>query len=86
MRTGRIMAIANYETNPGHLRSGPQLVLSPLNGFVILAFALFGLLSSPVQIRRMNFSKEWPKVVLEVAVVLFLVVVGIAMISKNRDQ
>lgn len=30
----------------------------------------------------MNFSKEWPKVVLEVAVVLFLVVVGIAMISK----
>jgi hypothetical protein len=59
---------------------------SPLNGFVILAIALLGLLYIPVQMRRMHFSKEWPKLALEVAVLLFLVVVGITMISKNQGQ
>ncbi len=59
---------------------------SPLSGFIILGIALLGLLYIPVQIRRMNFSKEWPKLALEVAALLFLVVVGIAMIAKNRDQ
>jgi hypothetical protein len=31
----------------------------------------------------MNFAKQWPKLVLEVVVLLFLVFVGIATIAKH---
>ena len=59
---------------------------SSLNGFAILTIALLGLLSIPVQVQKMNFSKQWPKLALEVVVLLFLLFVGIAIVAKNRAQ
>jgi hypothetical protein len=59
---------------------------SSLNGFAILTIALLGLLSIPVQVQKMNFSKQWPKLALEVVVLLFLLFVGIADVAKNHAQ
>jgi hypothetical protein len=59
---------------------------SPLNGFAILAIALIGLLSIRVQVQKMNLSKQWPKLALEVVVLLFLLFVGIATVAKSRAQ
>ena len=57
-----------------------------LNGFAIMTIALVGLLSIPVQVQKMNFSKQWPKLALEVVVLLFLLFVGIAIVAKERAQ
>jgi len=57
---------------------------SPLDGFFCLAIALLGFLSIPVQISRMDFSKQWPKLAFEIAVLLFLVIVGLVIISKGH--
>lgn len=54
-----------------------------LNGFAILVIAVLGLAYIPFQLQRMNFTKQWPKLVLEVVVLLFLVFVGIATIAKH---
>ena len=59
---------------------------SSLNGFAILTVALLGLLSVPYQVQRMNLSKQWPKLVLEVVVLLFLVFAGIAIVAKNHAR
>ena len=59
---------------------------SRLNGFAILTIALIGLLSIPVQVQKMNFSKQWPKLALEVVVLLFLLFVGIATVAKSHAQ
>ena len=59
---------------------------SSLNGFAILTVALVGLLSIPVQVQKINISKQWPKLALEVVILLFLLFVGIAIVAKNRAQ
>jgi hypothetical protein len=59
---------------------------SRVNGFAILTIALIGLLSIPVQVQKMNFSKQWPKLALEVVVLLFLLFVGIATVAKSHAQ
>ena len=49
----------------------------------MLAITLLGFLSIPVQISRMNFSKQWAKLVFEIAVLLFSVIAGIVIVSKR---
>jgi hypothetical protein len=56
---------------------------SPLDGFFCLAIGLLGLLFIPVQVRKMDFSKQWPKLALELAILLFLVVAGLVIISRR---
>jgi hypothetical protein len=56
---------------------------SPLDGFFCLATGLLGLLFLPSQIARMDFRKQWPKLVLEVIVLLFLISIGLVMVSKR---
>jgi hypothetical protein len=50
---------------------------------LMLAITLLGFLSIPVQISRMNFSKQWAKLVFEIAVLLFSVIAGIVIVSKR---
>jgi hypothetical protein len=54
-----------------------------LNGFAILVIVVLGLAYIPFQLQKMSFAKQWPKLVLEVVVLLFLVFVGIATIAKH---
>jgi hypothetical protein len=56
---------------------------SPLDGFFCLAIGLLGLLYIPTQLSKMDCSKQWPKLALEVAVLLFFVITGIVIISKR---
>ena len=56
---------------------------SPLDGFFCLAIGLLGLMFIPVQVRKMDFSKQWPKLALELAILLFLVVTGLVLISRR---
>ena len=50
---------------------------------LMLAVALLGFLSIPVQISRMNFSKHWAKLVFEIVVLLFSVIAGIVIVSER---
>lgn len=54
-----------------------------LNGFAILVIAVLGLGYIPFQLQRMSFAKQWPRLVVELVVLLFLVFVGIAMLAKH---
>lgn len=56
---------------------------SPLDGFFCLVIGLLGLLYIPTQLSKMDCLKQWPKLTLEVAVLLFFVVAGLVIILKR---